>query len=115
MVAAAVQVSRRVDTVHEPVVTSPATIRRGLRSVFAQWGLPTEAAENALMVVEELVANAIDHARTPFRLTVGHLLRGTTSVRACVSRSATGVRSHCTSARSARRPAAAAACRSSTR
>jgi anti-sigma regulatory factor (Ser/Thr protein kinase) len=74
MVAAAVQVSRRVDTVHEPVVTSPATIRRGLRSVFAQWGLPTEAAENALMVVEELVANAIDHARTPFRLTVEHVL-----------------------------------------
>jgi anti-sigma regulatory factor (Ser/Thr protein kinase) len=73
MVAAAVQVSRCVDTVHEPVVTSPATIRRGLRPVFAQWGLPAEAAENALMVVEELVANAIDHARTPFRLTVEHV------------------------------------------
>jgi sigma-B regulation protein RsbU (phosphoserine phosphatase) len=78
MVAAAVQASRCVDTVHEPVVSSPTTIRRGLRTVFAQWDLPTEAAENALMVVEELVANAVDHARTPFRLTVDHVLAGHT-------------------------------------
>ena len=73
MVAAAVQASRCVDTVHEPVATSPAKIRRGLRAVFAQWNLPAEVAENALMVVEELVANVVDHARTPFRLTVDHV------------------------------------------
>ena len=73
MVAAAVQKSRCVDAVHEPAVTSPATIRRGLRSVFAQWDLPAEATEKALMVVEELVANTVDHARTPFRLTVDHV------------------------------------------
>ena len=62
-------VSRYVD-VAEPVATSPAHVRRRLRAAFAQWELPAEAAENALMVVEELVANVVDHARTPFRLTV---------------------------------------------
>ena len=74
MVAAAVLTSRCVDDVHEPLVSSPARIRRLLRAVFAQWELPVEAAENALLVVEELVANVVDHARTPFRLTVDHLL-----------------------------------------
>jgi anti-sigma regulatory factor (Ser/Thr protein kinase) len=77
MVAAAVHtprpVSRYVD-VADPVATSPARVRRRLRAAFAQWELPTEVAENALLVVEELVANVVDHARTPFSLTVHHLL-----------------------------------------
>ena len=72
MVAAAVQPSRCVDTIHEPHATTPARIRRTLRAAFAQWELPGDAAEDALMVVEELVANVVDHARTPFRLTVDH-------------------------------------------
>ena len=65
-------VDHSVDAVHEPLVTAPARIRRSLRATFAQWQLPVEAAENALLVVEELVANVVDHARTPFRLTVRH-------------------------------------------
>ena len=64
--------SRYVD-VAEPVATSPTHVRRRLRAAFAQWELPAEVAENALMVVEELVANVVDHARTPFHLTVDHL------------------------------------------
>ena len=72
MVAVAVHACRCVDAVHEPVATTPARIRHRLRAVFVQWELPVEAAENALLVVEELVANAVDHARTPFRLTVDH-------------------------------------------
>ena len=72
MVAADVPVSRYIDD-GEPVATSTARIRRRLRAAFAQWGLPADIIENALMVVEELVANAVDHARTPFRLTVDHL------------------------------------------
>jgi anti-sigma regulatory factor (Ser/Thr protein kinase) len=68
-----VPASRYVDAA-EPVAGSPARIRRALRTALAQWGLPAEAVENALMVVEELVANVVDHARTPFRLTVDHLL-----------------------------------------
>jgi anti-sigma regulatory factor (Ser/Thr protein kinase) len=73
MVAAAVPVARCVDGLHEPVPTSPARIRRALRAAFAQWEIPSETAEDALLVVEELVANAVDHARTPFRLTVRHV------------------------------------------
>ena len=61
---------RSIDAVHEPLAGTPARIRRTLRATFAQWQLPVEAAENALLVVEELVANVVDHARTPFRLTV---------------------------------------------
>ena len=66
------EASRCVDAVHEPLATTPTRIRRTLRAVFVQWELPSETAENALMVVEELVANVVDHARTPFRLTVNH-------------------------------------------
>ena len=72
MVAATEQTSRYVD-VAEPVAESPSRIRRGLRLAFAEWQVPVEAAENALLVVEELVANAVDHANTPFRLTVDHV------------------------------------------
>ena len=72
MVAAAVQASRYVDAVHEPLATTPGRIRRTVRAAFAQWDLPSDAAETALLVVEELVANVVDHARTPFRLTVNH-------------------------------------------
>jgi anti-sigma regulatory factor (Ser/Thr protein kinase) len=70
-VVAAVHGSRYVD-VAEPVATSPARIRRGLRLLLTQWDVPAETVENTLLVVEELVANAVDHARTPFRLTVDH-------------------------------------------
>jgi anti-sigma regulatory factor (Ser/Thr protein kinase) len=73
MVTAEVPVSRYVDG-GEPEVTSTSRIRRRLQAAIAQWGLPAEIIENVLLVVEELVANAVDHARTPFRLTVDHLL-----------------------------------------
>jgi anti-sigma regulatory factor (Ser/Thr protein kinase) len=71
MIAATGQ-ARSVDAVHEPAASVTARVRRGLRAVFAQWGLPAEVAESALLVVEELVANVVDHARTPFRLIVDH-------------------------------------------
>jgi anti-sigma regulatory factor (Ser/Thr protein kinase) len=79
MVTAAVHSPRRVPRstsryvdVAEPVATAPARVRRRLRAALAQWELPAEVAENVLLVVEELVANVVDHARTPFRLTVHH-------------------------------------------
>jgi hypothetical protein len=73
MVAAAPQTSSRYVDSAEPVAGSPSRIRRGLRTALADWDMPTEVAENALLVVEELVANVVDHARTPFRLTVDHV------------------------------------------
>lgn len=73
MVAAPAHASRSVDAVHQPVATAARGVRRALRTAFAQWELSAEVAEKALLVVEELVANVVDHARTPFRLTVDHL------------------------------------------
>lgn len=73
MVAAPARASRSVDAVHEPVAAAARRIRHALRAAFTQWELSAEVADNALLVVEELVANVVDHARTPFRLTVDHL------------------------------------------
>ncbi len=38
--------------------------------MFAQWHLTDDTIADALIVVEEMVANVVDHARTPFRLVV---------------------------------------------
>jgi two-component sensor histidine kinase len=45
-------------------------LRAELRAVFATWAVPEEAGEDVLLVITELVANVIDHACTPFTLTV---------------------------------------------
>jgi anti-sigma regulatory factor (Ser/Thr protein kinase) len=74
MVTAAAPASRSLEAIHEPVATAARRVRGALRAAFTQWELSAEVAENALLVVEELVANVVDHARTPFRLTVDHLL-----------------------------------------
>jgi anti-sigma regulatory factor (Ser/Thr protein kinase) len=55
---------------HEPVALAATQIRRQLRTQLAAWGVPSEAADDALLVVEELVANALDHARSPFDVVV---------------------------------------------
>ena len=63
---------------HEPAATAGRQIRHMLRALLTGWGLAADAVEDALLVVEELVANVVDHARTPFQLAVqlsGHVLR----------------------------------------
>jgi anti-sigma regulatory factor (Ser/Thr protein kinase) len=45
-------------------------LRTELRALFTSWAVPEDAGEDALLVISELIANVIDHARTPFRLTV---------------------------------------------
>jgi two-component sensor histidine kinase len=55
---------------HEPVATVAGQIRRRLRTLLAAWGLSAETVDDALLVVEELVANVLDHARTQFELIV---------------------------------------------
>jgi anti-sigma regulatory factor (Ser/Thr protein kinase) len=57
-------------SVHEPVAAVGRQIRRRLRTLLTGWGLALEVVEDALLVVEELVANVVDHARTPFELVV---------------------------------------------
>ena len=54
----------------EPVVEVPGQIRRQLRRVLDDWELDEDVTGDALLVVEELVANVVDHAHTRFRLHV---------------------------------------------
>jgi anti-sigma regulatory factor (Ser/Thr protein kinase) len=50
--------------------TAPRQARTVLAAAVAEWGLDDDLYEDAAMVVTELVANAVDHARTPSTLTV---------------------------------------------
>ena len=61
---------RLMTSMHEPVATVAGQIRRRLRTLLSTWGLAAEIVDDALLVVEELVANVLDHARTRFELIV---------------------------------------------
>lgn len=61
---------RRVSSSHEPVATVAAPIRRRLRALLAGWDVRPDSVDDALLVVEELVANVLDHAGTRFELLV---------------------------------------------
>ena len=61
---------RLVASSHEPVAAVSPGIRRYLRVLLVNWGLDGEVVEDALVVVEELVANVVDHAHTRFALVV---------------------------------------------
>ena len=62
--------ARSAVSVHEPVATACRQIRRSLRALLTAWGVAADAVDDALLVVEELVANVVDHARTRFQLVV---------------------------------------------
>lgn len=51
-----------------PKATSPARARRFVAETLATWG--AEGGDDAMLVVSELVTNALLHARTPMELTV---------------------------------------------
>jgi two-component sensor histidine kinase len=53
-----------------PAPDVPAGVRRRLGPVLEAWHVEGENAEDVLLVVTELVANAIDHAGTPFEITL---------------------------------------------
>jgi two-component sensor histidine kinase len=61
---------RSMSSTHEPVATVAGQIRRRLRALLTAWGVALDTVDDALLVVEELVANVLDHARTPFELIV---------------------------------------------
>jgi anti-sigma regulatory factor (Ser/Thr protein kinase) len=42
-----------------------ATVRRRARALLTEWGLPTGSLEDALVVISELITNAILHALPP--------------------------------------------------
>lgn len=62
------RVSRRWDLPDTPVAARLA--RCGVRSACVDWGIDEEMCEDAAMIATELVSNAVDHARTPSRLTL---------------------------------------------
>jgi anti-sigma regulatory factor (Ser/Thr protein kinase) len=51
--------------------SAPGMARAFLRRVAEQWGDDDELAQDAAMVITELVANAVDHARTESTLSLG--------------------------------------------
>jgi anti-sigma regulatory factor (Ser/Thr protein kinase) len=53
-----------------PEPTVPGNARQRLAYVLAGWGVNSDRADDALLVVNELLANAVEHARTPLILTV---------------------------------------------
>ena len=55
---------------HEPAPTAAPQIRRRVRALLVGWGMSDDRTDDALLVLEELVANVLDHARTRFRLVV---------------------------------------------
>ncbi|MFG1928906.1 ATP-binding protein [Cryptosporangium sp. NPDC048952] len=59
-----------LEDVYPPVAVSVAQARHDVRRLLAHWEVTDTAVEDVALVVEELLANVIDHARTPFRLTV---------------------------------------------
>ena len=54
----------------EPTPAATAEIRSAVRAILARWRIAGTVADDILLVVHELVANVVDHARTPFRLAV---------------------------------------------
>ena len=62
--------SRIVSFHRDPVPSAATGIRSDLRAVFPGWGLDDDAVDDALLVVEEMVTNVVDHARTSFHLVV---------------------------------------------
>ena len=63
----------RIETVHWAYPGSPVAARDARRRLAAQlqtWQVNAADAESVLLVAHELVTNAVEHARTPFELTV---------------------------------------------
>jgi len=51
--------------------TAPGRARVFLRAATQEWGIGDDLAQDAAMVITELVANAVDHARSECTLSVG--------------------------------------------
>jgi len=53
-----------------PPVSAVPVVRGRLATVFGEWDLTPETSEAILLVVTELVSNAVEHAQPPVRLIV---------------------------------------------
>ncbi|WP_224392678.1 SpoIIE family protein phosphatase [Pseudonocardia sp. ICBG1293] len=77
----------RVVTEYDPHPRAGREARRSAERVLTGWGLAPATLADAMLVIEELVANVVDHARTAFRLT---LVRGPGALRIEVDDDGTG-------------------------
>jgi two-component sensor histidine kinase len=59
-----------LDDDFEPTAVAATQIRHRLKALLGYWRVRDAKAEDTLLVVHELVANVVDHARTPFHLGV---------------------------------------------
>jgi two-component sensor histidine kinase len=53
-----------------PELASPGIARALVRSACQDWQVDDQACEDALLIATELVANVVDHARTPGTITL---------------------------------------------
>ncbi len=61
---------RQAEWVGDPLFEAVACVRHRLQKALRLWGLSEDVVEDAVLVVGELVANVVAHARTQFRLSV---------------------------------------------
>jgi anti-sigma regulatory factor (Ser/Thr protein kinase) len=57
------------------LASSPSAVRWGRKhtvAILAQWGVPKAVADDALLIVSELLSNAVQHAAKPFGHADGH-------------------------------------------
>lgn len=70
MVVSTTPSTRTAESIHEPSTPVVSRVRRHVRALLAAWELGQERIDDAILVIEELVANVVDHARTTFRLSI---------------------------------------------
>jgi anti-sigma regulatory factor (Ser/Thr protein kinase) len=59
---------RRAEWSGEPSAEAAVRVRGQLHRLLTTWGLDDDVVEDAVLVVAELLANVVVHARTPFHL-----------------------------------------------
>lgn len=62
--------TRKVRWAFMPILAAPTRARRRLADQLGLWGVTGPESDSVLLVANELVANAVDHARTAFDLAV---------------------------------------------
>lgn len=60
----------RVTWEHEPTAESCVRVRRAVRAFLEEHGVDVDTVDDAMLVAHELATNAVDHARTPYRVTL---------------------------------------------
>lgn len=68
-----------------PEPTAPSRARSFTREALRDWGLPPEQVDDAVLLVSELVANAVQHAGTKLEVACRLIPQGPSSLGSTVS------------------------------